>query len=237
MNKKLIALSLALVLCLGLMAGCTKKESEPPVTPTPEAAQPETPTDTPDIPDEPEDTANPDDPLGWDASISTGETKTFEVSIEGQSVPVEMTKHTLTLFSNGMSIDIYVDTALYKVSIFEGEYDISPIEKTEDAPEMSETFINFCYLSDASADQLKEQALGGRRDGSTVTDGGMVKLSDYDAYLVSYLGKDCEYYGSAYFIPLSSGTLLVGTRLDGESPEGHGPRFEAMLNTMKIVEA
>ena len=222
MNKQIIALCLALVLCLGLMAGCGKKNDEPAPEETPaDAAEPANPTDTPAEPEN--EPAEPD-------------VKTFEISMEGQTVPVEMTRQSLDMGADGISVELYVDTALYKLAEFEGEYSIVAIDLPE-GEEMPASGIHFHYISGKTADMLAEEALGDRSDGSEVTDGGMVKLGGYDAYLVEYIGKDYTYYENRYYITGENGTVCISVRLDGESPEGHGPRFEAMLNTMEIVKA
>ena len=226
MKKEVIALGLALVLCLGLMAGCGKKnEDSVPEDATPEdVSEPANPADAPAEPDEqPTEPAEPD-------------VKTFEISMEGETVPVEMTKQSLDMGADGVSLEIYVDTALYKLTEFEGEHYIGAIE-TAEPEELPATNIHLYYVSGKTADILAEEALQGRRDGSTVTDGGMVKLGDYDAYLVEYTGMDYSYYENLYFITGENGTVCISVHLDEDNLEGHGPRFEAMLNTLSIVKA
>ena len=223
--KKTIAAVLSLVLCLGLLAGCGKKNEEP--------APDEAPAESTE-PAAPEDTDEPAAPEGIElGTITAGDTADFEVSMEGQQVPVTMTKQTLGMGADNISIDIYVDTELYKVEYYEGAYYIAPVEEGEGMPG---TYVRLEYISGQSADILAEQALTGDSEAER-TDGGMVKLGSYDAYQVDFTGPDYAYYASSYYITGDSGTVCVSVMLGEDNLEGHGPRFETMLNTMVINKA
>lgn len=90
MKKEITALGLSALLCLGLLAGCGEKDSDPAPTDTTPAitAEPEN-TDEPAVPAQPNKTDEAD-------------VKTFEITMEGESIPTEMTRHKLDMGENGV---------------------------------------------------------------------------------------------------------------------------------------
>lgn len=228
MKKKIIALLCVAALCAGVLSGCGKKAEEPAPEKTPaveqETAAPEAPAET-----IPEDTGIPE-------PEKTDETKSFELSLEGQTETVEMTKYVLDMQHDGISVEIFIDDALFKCVYFEGEYSIVPIDSGENWNNLAHVY----YISGQSADALAEDALNQAREGVEATDEGMVKLGDYDAYAVSFKNTTDNSIGCVYYITGDSGTVSAAFNVNPDDSgflEGMLPRFEAMLKTIFIIKA
>ncbi len=235
MKKSVIAVLCVTTLFAGILAGCGKSDEKPDTTPETEQEQPTAPSETPTEADASADTENGAN-LGIPEAKKTDETKKFDITVEGEKQSVEMTKYQLDMQYDGISVEAFIDDALFECFYFEGEYYIVP----KNSGENWDTSVGIYYISGKSADVLAEESISQKRDGVTATDEGIIKLGDYDAYCVSFENSAEKVTGNVYYITGDSGTVCASFSINGSSTElveGIAPRFEAMLQSIIVKKA
>lgn len=160
----------------------------------------------------------------------TTDTRDFTLSVEGTEETVSMTR---TLFDlsgmGGPEAALYVDTGRFGTNMFEGEYNIDPVDGGEDPVAR----LHLAYFSESAEAAAKEfTALwAGSRD---VTDEGMTKLGGLDAYRLSFMGGTDGRLGDCYFVPWKDGCVGVEISAIPEAAEGMLPRLTLSAATLSL---
>lgn len=215
-----------LSLVIVVFYGCANSEPEAVVDPT------ET-TDTQEpLPDSTntEDTDTPDDTSPWSEPIY-GEQKDFVISIEGmeETVPMTYTELDFAHWPGAAKVALYIDRTRYNCYVFEGEYNIVPIDSGENPLAMLHIFPRVGETAQEVFDETKNIYNGGER--GSVIDEGTIELEHHTAlYLTNDAGETC------YFVDYNGGCVFLSLWVTGEAAEGHGARLAAMVNTVEISE-
>ncbi len=208
-----ITLILLLVFSLAIgLPGCAP-DAEP--TPTPD------PTPDPDIDDD-----NDEDPV----AEPLPDTKEVVMIIEGMEETVELTLH-----ESQLGYYIYVDKDNYQVEELNGADKITPVALDPDLPEVFME-INRAENIDPQdkASQLKSELEGEYEEVSQV-ESVQNPLQGY--YLYATQGDQGDDKGVRYYLveDHQGNSLVIKQQLFMEAWEGHGARFDQMLEEFGIL--
>ncbi|WP_155961292.1 hypothetical protein [Sporosarcina sp. P33] len=205
MHKMLVA-SFAASL---LIAGCSTSGSEPA---EPEVPQEETPSKT--APDE-------------SKTLSDREpTKEVTFSVEGEetAVTMELAEGSDSRYS------LYIDPERYQFEKGDKEDLLTPIiSPPDDYPEVNMSFI---YVENQTPENVKEDM---KQEYSLPLEEKTVSSPVHGLALHGTSGAESDSeVVTMYLIEAGDGTLLITEKYFLEAQEGHGARFEQMLETLEV---
>lgn len=225
---RIIVLFCLLGLAVFTFTGCTVSEPQAADDPTnsTESQEPETSDD----PTNSAETQEPESTNPWSEPIY-GEEKEFVIMIEGMEETVAMTYTELDFahWPGAAKVSLYIDRERYNCSVFEGEYDITPIGSGGDPMGRLHVFPSVGKTAQGAFDEIKSSIE--RNDRGPVTDEGTIELDNHTVlYLTTDAGETC------YFVEYNGGCIVLSMNVESEAVEGHGTRLEAMAQTVKIIE-
>ncbi|ARJ37795.1 hypothetical protein SporoP8_02185 [Sporosarcina ureae] len=204
--QKIIYASFAMSL---LLVGCNSEAEKPTKEVKPSA---ETPVDTaPEIP-----TALPDREPTMDVVLS--------VEGEDSTITMDLVEGSNAVYS------LYIDPAYYTFENGEKEDKLSPIVAIPtDYPEVNMTFL---YVEDQTPESVKEDM---KQEYSMPLEEKTISTPVNALSLHGTAGKepDSEVV-TIYMMEVDGGTLLIKENYFLEAQEGHGARFEQMLETLEV---
>lgn len=217
MKTEKLVLALVATLFALMLVGCTKQPAEPSPS---EKASPEVSAKIDSEAEEPEST------YGW-PEPEYGDTKDFEINIEGQKETVTMTYAEIDYSQMAkINVGFYVDLERYNVSAFEAEYDILPIASGE---------YPMCrvHILPREGKSLEEAVAETKKiiktNGGTTIEEGEVELDNYTAHYVQ------SENACSYFIEYHGGYLGLYISYESTEAQNHQPRLFAMIKTVKIL--
>lgn len=231
---RIIALFCVLSLVILAFTGCAANNPEVSGTYSSEIQETEStsPLSEPEVSDTPADTAETQETENespWSEPIY-GEEKDFVIMIEGMEEAVTMT-HTELDFSHwpgAANVALYIDRERYDCGVFEGEYDIVPVESDGDPVCSLHVFPRVGETAQEALNETKTILESAER--GELTGEGTMELDNYTALYITTSAGETD-----YFIDYSGGCIILSMSVKPEAIEGHGVRLAAMGRTVKII--
>ncbi|PID04148.1 hypothetical protein CSV67_01355 [Sporosarcina sp. P2] len=153
-------------------------------------------------------------------------TKDVVLSVEGEDSTITMN----LVEGSGALYSLYIDPERYTFENGEKEDKLTPIAKTPtDYPEVHMTFL---YLEDQTPENVKEDV---KQEYRMPLEEKTISAPVHALSLQGTAGEksDSEVV-TIYIIEVKGGILLIKENYFLEAQEGHGARFEQMLETLEV---